>query len=305
MMAPESEGGFVHHMEKVEGHKIRARNDSFKDYFTQAKLFYDSQSKPEKRHIVDAFHFELGKVKDKSIRQRMVYMIANVDRELATEVAKGIGVEPPTNEAKIKEVAKDAKPRQEEKKGVDKSPALSMENTSKDSIKGRKVAILIDEGFDYESVMKVKKKLAEGNASAEIISKFHDMIPASNGETLETDKNHVSTASVLYDAVFIAGGKKSVKAMENQGAVLHFVNEAYKHCKPIAAFGEAVEILRISALKDVEIETGDADGVISDMGVISTRKKDVLNEFADSFAESIAMHRFWEREEKDKATIPA
>lgn len=305
MMAPESEGGFVHHMEKVEGHKIRARNDSFKDYFSQAKLFYDSQTKPEKRHIVDAFHFELGKVKDKTIRQRMVYMIANIDRELATEVAKGIGVEPPTDEAKIKEVAKDAKPRQEEKKSVDKSPALSMENTNKDSIKGRKVAILIDEGFDYESVMTVKNKLAEGNASAEIISKFHGMIPASNGEALETDKNHVSTASVLYDAVYIAGGEESINAMKNQGTVLHFVNEAYKHCKPIAAFGEAVDILRISALKDVDIEAEDTDGVISDMGVISSRNKNVLNEFADSFAESIAMHRFWEREEKDKATIPA
>lgn len=308
MMAPESAGGFVHHMEKVEGHKIRERSESFKDFFGQARLFYNSQTEIEKKHILGAFHFELGKVKDKEVRNRMVHMIANVDRELATEVAKGIGVAPPTDEAKIKEVAKDHLPQQEGKRSVDKSPALSMEDTdnkhiNKSSIKGRKVAILIDEGFDYDAVMHVKNKLMEGNASAEIVSKFHGMIPASNGKEMETDKNHVTTDSVLYDAIFIPGGAKSVEKMKKQGDVLHFINEAFKHCKPLAFSGEAVELIKETALKDIVNEQ--QNGVTVTMGVVTTGNNDSLNDFSESFTKCIAMHRFWEREDEGKDMIPA
>jgi catalase len=201
--APENMGGFVHYMEKVEGTKIRERSDSFKDFFTQAKLFYDSMSDIEKKHILEAFHFELGKVEVKEIRQRMVNMVANFDKNLATDIAKGIGVGPPTDEVKIKEAAKDARPRITGKKSVNNSPALSMENLKGNSIKGRKVAILIDDGFDNKSVEEIMGMLKENNAMADIISKFHGNKTSSTGETLETDKTHVTTSSVLYDAVFI------------------------------------------------------------------------------------------------------
>lgn len=303
MMAPENMGGFTHHMEKVEGHKVRERSDSFKDYFTQAKLFYDSMSEPEKGHILDAFHFELGKVKDKEIRQRMVYMMANVDKDLAGEIAKGIGVEGPHDEAKIKETAKDARPRVAGKKSVDHSPALSQENLKGNSIKGRKVAIMVDEGFDHQAVMKVKKMLMEENAMVEIISKFHGMIKSSNGETLETDKNHVSTASVMYDAIFIPGGKKNVEALKKQGDVIHFINEAYKHCKPIAATDEAVELFANTGIPEAKVAAKEGN-VIDHLGVVTAIGADKLDEFTDKFKSAILAHRHWAREEY-KAMVPA
>ncbi|MDN3725498.1 catalase [Aequorivita sp. SDUM287046] len=305
MMAPETAGGYLHHMEKVEGHKIRERSDSFKDYFGQAKLFYNSQTEIEKKHIMEAFHFELGKVKDKEIRQRMVYMIANVDKDLAVKVANGIGINPPTDEAKIKEVAQDHIPREKVKSSVDTSPAVSMENRNnkKGSIKGRKVAIMIDEGFDYETVMQVKKKLMDGNATAEIVSKFHGMITASNGETLETDKNHITTASVLYDAIFIPGGAKSVARMKNHGDVIQFINEAYKHCKPLAFSGEAVELLENTALWNLVKEP--QNGVNVSKGVVMASNNDNMGDFSERFMECIAQHRFWEREDMDHDSIPA
>src|SRR5690606_16428486 len=138
MTAGRDNGAFVHYMEKVEGHKIRERSDSFKDYFTQARLFYNSMSEIERQHIVEAFHFELGKVETKDIRKRMVYMIANVDRDLARQVAEGIGVTDYDNDTAIREVAKDALPRREARRTVDRSPALSQENLKGTSIKGRK-----------------------------------------------------------------------------------------------------------------------------------------------------------------------
>ena len=103
MQAKAAMGGFASHAEKVDGNKIRARSDSFFDHFSQATLFYNSQSKPEKDHIVRALRFELGKVEVPAIRERMVGILGMVDKDLAAKVAVGLGIalpvaiEPPLN----------------------------------------------------------------------------------------------------------------------------------------------------------------------------------------------------------------
>jgi catalase len=48
------------------------RPESFADHYSQARLFFRSMSEPEKRHIVSAFAFELGKVEMMAIRTRML-----------------------------------------------------------------------------------------------------------------------------------------------------------------------------------------------------------------------------------------
>jgi catalase len=296
---PQDMGGYKHYMEKVEGTKIRERSDSFKDFFSQAKLFYDSMSAVEKKHILEAFHFELGKVEVKEVRQRMVYMMANVDRELATEIAKGIGVAPPTDEAMIKEVAKDALPKKTDGKSVDRSPALSMENLKGNSIKGMKVAILVDHGFDYQAVKSVQEMLMENKASSHIISQFHGMIKSSTGEELETDKSHVTTASVLYDALFIPGGEKNAESMKKQGYVIHFINETYKHCKPIGVTGDATELF---AKTSIDINVSPEENATSNMGVVTAGKGAQLTDFLEKFKNAMLEHRFWDRE---KSSVPA
>ena len=302
MTASREAGAFVHHMEKVEGHKIRKRSDSFKDYFSQAKLFYDSMSETEQKHILEAFHFELGKVQIKEIRQRMVYMIANIDMDLARKVAEGIGVDNYDNKNAIKEVAKDALPRAQAKKAVDKSPALSQENLKGTSIKGRKVAILIDAGFDHKTVKKLQEMLSENGAMSEIISKFHGNIEGDNGERIETDKNHVGTGSIMYDAVFIPGGK-SIETMLKQGDVIHFINEAYKHCKPIGFTGEAFQLLLKSSV-GLEENAFAQNEVYDAMGVVVARENKQLDIFLEKFKTAILQHRHWERG-LNKEMIPA
>ena len=97
MQAKAAQGGFVSHAEKMDGHKVRARSDSFFDHFSQATLFYNSQSKPEKDHIVRALRFELGKVEVPAIRERMVGILGMVDKELAGKVALGLGIAVPAS----------------------------------------------------------------------------------------------------------------------------------------------------------------------------------------------------------------
>uniref|UniRef100_UPI00388D0557 catalase n=1 Tax=Peribacillus sp. TaxID=2675267 RepID=UPI00388D0557 len=65
--ASEAEGGYAHYQEKVDGRKVRQRSESFKDHYSQAKLFWNSMTDVEKEHIIEAFHFEVGKVKSKDL----------------------------------------------------------------------------------------------------------------------------------------------------------------------------------------------------------------------------------------------
>ena len=89
MQATRDMGGFVSYAEKLDGHKVRARSESFFDHFSQATLFCNSQSDPEKDHIMQAFCFELGKVTVPDIRTRLVGILAHVDETLRNGSHRG------------------------------------------------------------------------------------------------------------------------------------------------------------------------------------------------------------------------
>jgi catalase len=311
-MASEQEGGYVHYQERVDGHKIRERSESFKDHFSQATLFWNSMSKVEKKHIVSAFHFELGKVDSKMVRERMVNdILNNISHELATKVAEGIGVAPPSGKAmsKVKDTAENVvgavKHAVSPGRMVEDSPALSQERNKKaDSIQGRQVAVLIDNGFNHAELMAVKQFLKDKGAHPKVVSMFKGMLKSNNGQEVEVDKSHVTTGSIMYDAILIPGGKASVEAMKKQGDVLHFINEAYKHCKPIGALSEGVDLLLDTSIKGATIAQEDNGGdVVDDEGLITVWNPRAYDTFNQAFFNAIAQHRHWNRE--DKMMIPA
>lgn len=219
---PEGEGGYEHHAEKINGKKIRNRSESFQTHFDQARLFWNSMTEPEKENIIDAAHFELGKVDRVEIRERMVYdLFNNVDHEFAERVAEGIGVEPP-------EEPGDEMPTHDRE-----DSRLSIEERrDADSIETRKVAVLVDDGYDGEALETVKSTLEDEGARVKIVSKILGDKTSENGDMVEADESHVTTESVLFDALFVPGGEDSVDALVEQGDAKHFVAETFKHKKP-------------------------------------------------------------------------
>ena len=73
-------------------HKVRGKAERFADHYTQATLFWNSQTDIEKQHIIGAFRFELSRVQTPAVRERMVSGLMNVAPELATAVASGLGI---------------------------------------------------------------------------------------------------------------------------------------------------------------------------------------------------------------------
>ena len=290
--ASEQEGGYVHHAERVDGRKVRQRSESFNDHFSQARLFWNSQTDWEKQHMVEGFHFELGKVEVMAVRERMVGLLAQVDYDLAKRVAEGIGVTIPAYEA-----VPITGPKDNGKRSVERSAALSLTHLQSDSIKGRKVAVLVADGVDAQAVMDLKETLMKEGAMVETIAKFQGAKRGANGgATVQVDKNYTTTGSILYDAVFVPGGREAIDTLKKQGEALHFISEAFKHCKPIAAIGEGVELLQAANLMNIRLADNRSGGRQSDKGVISAGNGTGVNAVAREFIQAIAHHRFWERE---------
>jgi catalase len=228
----------------------------------------------EQQHIADAFQFELGKVQRPEIRERLIANLAHVDPDLASEVAEGLGLKAPA-----KAGSNDGR----------KSPALSQAEQPR-GVATRKVAVLAADGADAASLDSVLGRLRSQGALCEILGTRGGTLAGGVG----VDRPLLTMASVLYDAVLVAGGSESVDALQANGAAVRFVAEAYKRAKPVGAIGEGVELLREAPLNDARLSD---NGLESESGVVTLASVDGdgLAEFASAFGEAIAQHRHFDR----------
>ena len=292
--AKATEGGFTSYTERIDAKKVRARSQSFFDHFSQAALFYNSQSEAEKSHLTNALRFELSKVETVAIRIRMLGLLSQVDKTLAENVADELGLtvpkkpEQPLNHS----IPADGNPSKFQPKMVDQgiksSPALSMANTLKNNIKTRKIAILAANGVNGAGLQQMKKALIAEGAVVEIIAPKLGEISAEKGTAIKVDKNFMTVSSVLYDAVFVPGGKESVTILRNEPDAVYFINQAYKHCKPIAVDADAEPFIAKTNIAELLKVHKELPGFI-----YSSRKSESLSKL---FIAAIAQHRFWERE---------
>ncbi|MDD4772048.1 MAG: catalase [Eubacteriales bacterium] len=287
---PDAEAGYTHYAEPVGGTKTRQREERFGDHFGQAALFWNSMSETERGHIVGAFRFEVGSVKDAAIKQRVVDLYNNVTSDLAAQIAAGIGAAPPAQSNTSPVTAS--------------SPALSQNDTAK-SVRTRKVAILAENGFNDAELTQVMDALTSAGACPEIVSSKLGIITGAGGKQMNAGKTFLTGPSVVYDAVYIPGGVKNVSALAGQGDAVHYINEAYKHCKTIGATGEAVEFLGGCCLSGVSVAS-DKNTVnpVCDFGVITVINASQTDIFCNEFISAVAQHRHWGRE-KHICTVPA
>ncbi|GAB3789650.1 catalase HPII [Spirosoma horti] len=292
--AKESEGGFTSYAERIDSHKIRARSKSFMDHYSQAKLFWNSQSDTEKTHIVKALRFELGKVAVEEIRERMLIHFAQVDTTLATLVAEGLGLTVPSAQGVQLNmgVPADANPADYQpttaRTDVGKSAALSMANPPKVGIKTRQVAILAADGVDNAQLDAMKQALSAEEAVIAIIAPRLGKLKTSTGEAVKIDASLQTTASVLFDAVYVPGGQASVRSLLQEADAIRFVHEAFMHCKPIAATSDGIDLLKAAA-------NGGAEKLLSSDGII-TGEATTADAVPQQFIEAIGQPRFWSRE---------
>lgn len=280
------EKGFESHHEKIDAKKIRGRSNSFADHFTQARLFFNSQSEAEQNHIVSAFSFELSKVNSVAIRTRELAILNQVHPTLAEKVGQNLGIIPPTAlDPLTLQFARQNHPEypiKPNKPEIEKSAALSMEvKPGEGSIKTRKVAFLVADGVSKASVDIVKKALEKEGAEAVLISTHVGEVKFMEGGTAAIQHSFLTEASVCYDAFYTPEGK-SVAFLKAEPDYFQFINEGFRHCKALAFAKGAEGLIEGTYLKDKK----------KDAGLIL----ESANDLAVDFITAMKGHRIWERE---------
>jgi catalase len=274
--------GFVSFPEPREAsdHKVRGKPERFADHYTQATLFWNSQTGPEKVHIVDAFRFELSKVQTPAVRERMVSGLLHVSSELAEAVAAGLGMKQlPAPMPKVLE--QDATPE------VSRSPALSLFARPGDgSVRARRVAVLVADGVNAADVSGLLDQLSAQGAVARLIGPTLGTVTSADGTGLEVDAPIDATPSVLYDAVVVPDGE-SATVMAANGRFLEFVKDQYRHCKPMLVVGAGAGVLKQAGIA-VPARGGRPDPglIVSAAGAMDVK----------AFVAALAKHRHFERE---------
>ena len=224
--------GFMSFPQEIEEHKVRGKPEKFAEHYNQATLFWNSQSDVEKAHIVNAFRFELTKVQTVAIRTRMLAGLRNVADELAERVAKGLGLELPDPLPKV--LSRTPRPE------VTESPALSLlARPGAEDISARRIAILVADGIDGDSVTRLHGALTERGAVPRFVGAALGQVQTSTGDAIDVEISLETGPSVLWDAVVLPDGEDAIKELSQLGQAMEFVKDQYRHCKPILALGAA------------------------------------------------------------------
>ena len=275
--------GFVSFPEPREAtdHKMRGKAERFADHYTQAKLFWKSQSAVEQQHIINAFRFELAKVQTPAVRERMVSGLMNVATELAEAVAAGLGLRAlPAPMPKVQ--PDDITPE------VLTSPALSLFARPGDgSISARRVALLVADGCHAQELKALADRLTAEGAVPRFVGPMLGLVAGADGDAIEVDLGLNIAPSVLFDAVVLPGGADAVGQLQADGRALEFIKDQYRHCKPLLALGEGTGLLRACGI-DEALPDGQEDRGVIVGGTATTR--------VAAFLEALAKHRHFDRE---------
>jgi len=274
--------GFVSVPARIEAKeaqgKVRAKPEKFADHYTQATLFFESQTAVEQAHIAAGFRFELSKVTVPAIRERMVASLRNASEELAAQVAAGLGMELP--DPMPRALPKPPAPE------VDKSPALSLFARPGDgSIMGRKIAILVADGIEGASAVALQEALVAQGAVARFVAPRIGAVKTADKVAIDADASLENEPGFLFDALALPDGEAGVQTLGADGHSLEFIKDHYRHCKAILVMPASTALMQKAQVPPT-LPSGEDDPGLFVGGA----------EQFDAFIAGIAKHRHPERE---------
>ncbi|MCU1398699.1 MAG: catalase [Acidimicrobiales bacterium] len=282
-LAGDGDGGYIHMPRQVDGAKVRDRGPD--DEYAQATLFWNSMSEVEQDHIVDAFTFELGHVEVPAVVDRMVLRLSLIDATLAARVCIGLGLAAPTT-ASAQQLIPSAdstggtdEPVPDATGGLESSPSLAMITDDVFPVDGRVVQILANDGCDLNGIRALQTALLAAGVTPHVVATHKGAIsgPGRKADELTVDRSFHTASSAEADAFIVAGGS----GLADNPAVITWLQSAYRHFKPIAAWGDGDQLLANAGIAT------DAPGVVTSAKVNGA--------FAKAVVASLAVHRHWDR----------
>lgn len=219
--------------EQMDGEKIRQRASTFADHYSQARLFFRSVTKPEQAHIIEAFAFELSKVQVKAIRTRMLGHLAIIDPDLLAQVEASLGMQ-----GEADTITPALQPHE-----LTLSPALSILAKAVTTLEGRKVGVLLLDGFDPVLLTALKDSVKSEKASLFIVASSIAGATDSSGMLMPADGALGGSPSVFFDSVAILASKKPSMTLPLAAATTEWLEKAFNHRKVVGYSSGAKAIL--------------------------------------------------------------
>ena len=181
---------------------------------------------------------------------------------------------------------------------------------------GKKVAILVTDGFEQLEMTKPRDELDEAGAETKIVSlkpgKIQGMHHADKGDKFDVDLTLDEVRPEEFDALMIPGGLMNPDSLRSNVAALEFTRHFFREGKPVAAICHGPWVLidagvvrgrMLTSWPAIKTDVKNAGGkwineeVVVDNGLVTSRKPDdipafnkkMIEEFCEGRHEAMAM----------------
>lgn len=179
--------------------------------------------------------------------------------------------------------------------------------TMNTSLHGKRVAILVTNGFEQSELEKPRAALEEAGAETEIVSPQPDEIWGWNrdqiGDRVKVDVSLENAEPDEYDALLLPGGVMNPDQLRILPEAVEFARAFFESGKPVAAICHGAQILidadvvrgrkltSYPAIKTDLINAGAQwvnETVVTDHGLVTSRKPEDIPVFNEKMIEEIA-----------------
>ena len=174
-------------------------------------------------------------------------------------------------------------------------------------LNGKKVAILVEEGFEQVEMTEPRKTLEQEGAGTDLVSPQQGKVTAfqhdKRGDEFDVDVNLADANADDYDALVLPGGVMNPDKLRMNQRAVDFVKRFVEEGKPIAAIchgpwtlieAGAVRGRHMTSYPSLQTDLKNAgaiwsdEEVVTDNGLVTSRKPDDLPAFNRKMVEEIA-----------------
>lgn len=175
---------------------------------------------------------------------------------------------------------------------------------------GKRVALLVADGFEQIELTEPKRALEEAGASAEIVSPADGRVKGWKhtdwGDEFDVDVALDSASESDFDALVLPGGVMNPDALRQNEKAVAFVRGFFDHQKPVAAIchggwtlaeADVLQGRRVTSYPSIQTDLKNAgavwvdEEVVVDNGLVTSRNPHDLPAFTTKLVEEIAEGR--------------
>ena len=158
------------------------------------------------------------------------------------------------------------------------SPALSLLAKAKPTLEGRKIGVLLSDGYEPAIVDQLQASAEAEGAVLELIGPHIGEVKSNSHIAINPQHAIAGAPSVFFDTVVVAVSAEGADALKQKAAALNFICDAFAHLKIIGFTASSMPLLDAAG---IEID----DGVVE----VDTRQDTAV------YIEAAKRGRYWAR----------